>query len=149
MYVESSATLHLMELLFKHLPGGTGRPPPILSSNAFSPPEAALLLIRTKNRHLWPGPTLEWAGQADGNDRLLILFITYRHHFLHSNWLRTCQLIPNQCKKSEIVQNGEWKWTRTKIKRRLKLFKSSLTWAILVSIGITRKQRLQTFAWTA
>ena len=25
--------------------------------------------------------------------------IIYKQQFLHSDWLRTCQLIPNQCKK--------------------------------------------------
>ena len=33
----------------------------------------------------------------------LVLYITiviiYKQQFLHSDWLRTCQLIPNQCKK--------------------------------------------------
>ena len=28
--------------------------------------------------------------------------IIYKQQFLHSDWLRACQLIPNQCKKVKL-----------------------------------------------
>ena len=35
--------------------------------------------------------------------------ITYKQQFLHSDWLRACQLIPNQCKKMKLSAKS---WNR-------------------------------------
>ena len=62
------------------------------------------------------------AGQLFGRSHISLLII-YKQQFLQSDWLRTCQLIPNQwtvqfhqCKKVKLsakkwnwVQNGEIK----------------------------------------
>ena len=32
------------------------------------------------------------------NCNILIIIIIYKQQFLHSDWLRACQLIPKQCK---------------------------------------------------
>ena len=44
--------------------------------------------------------TREVTSQSLG-DRVRELII-YKHQFLHSDWLRACQLIPNQCKKVKL-----------------------------------------------
>ena len=41
------------------------------------------------------------------HDKVLVLFqnlIIYKQRFLHSDWLRPCQLIPTQCKQEAISQ---------------------------------------------
>ena len=34
--------------------------------------------------------------------RMISDLIIYKQQFLHSDWLRACQLIPNQCKKVKL-----------------------------------------------
>ena len=37
--------------------------------------------------------------------------IIYKQQFLHSDWLRACQLIPNQCKKVKLSAK-RWNWVQ-------------------------------------
>ena len=41
----------------------------------------------------------------------VILVIIYKQQFLHSDWLRACQLIPNQCKKVKLSAKS-WSWVQ-------------------------------------
>ena len=36
--------------------------------------------------------------------RMISSLIIYKQQFLHSDWLRACQLIPNQCKKVKLSE---------------------------------------------
>ena len=41
----------------------------------------------------------------------VIMLIIYKQQFLHSDWLRACQLIPNQCKKVKLSAKS-WNWVQ-------------------------------------
>lgn len=76
----------------------------------------------------WFSLAAQEQGQAKGSyGDVIAVVIIYKHQFLYSDWLRTCQLIPNQCnfisaEKWNWVQNGEiendWQlgqnWARNK-----------------------------------
>ena len=80
------------------------------TSNCFVKPELHVLAIRDRasllahhahshelrsRAYYLCGLAHETAGSPDD----VIIVIIYKQQFLHSDWLRTCQLIPNQCKK--------------------------------------------------
>ena len=52
---------------------------------------------------------------------LVLRLIIYKQQFLHSDWLRVCQLIPNQCKKVKL-RAKRWNWVQKKeIEKTVKL----------------------------
>ena len=56
------------------------------------------LLIKTLNSQD-KSEELKFMEKLYNDDVNISVLIIYKQQFLHSDWLRTCQLIPNQCKK--------------------------------------------------
>ena len=64
--------------------------------------------LQSSNYHL---PASKLKGSSSDKQLISLMVIMYKQHSLHSNWLRTCPLIPNQCKKVKLSAIGwNWKW---------------------------------------
>ena len=64
----------------------------------------------------------------------------YKQQFLHSDWLRACQLIPNQCKKEKLSAK-RWNWVQ---KSEIECKTVKLKWLTALTVSSDKQNGGQT-----
>ena len=60
------------------------------------------IVLEGKRSYMYANSSLRTPYDGDIKPNKIKAIILYKQEFLHSDWLRACQLIPSQCKKVKL-----------------------------------------------